>query len=266
MGVMLDSVKRLPCHRANRGGERRAEQIKYLVYHYTGNTGDRAVNNAKYYQNTVVQASAHYFVDDGEIYQSVEDLQTAWSVGGKKWADCPKTGGGTLYGVVTNGNSISIEMCGTARNGQRMASEVTLERAAALGRELMEKYHIPIERVVRHFDVTGKHCPAYMMESGAWEAFKSRLSGGPGAARPTEGQDGEGENGGVRAPRPTEMKLFHYVKDMPQWAREACTRAINAGVVRMDDSGAVNVWECNLQPLVWMDRMGLLEKPALVGR
>lgn len=256
MGVMLDSVKRLPCHRANRGGERRAEQIKYLVYHYTGNTGDRAVNNAKYYQNTVVQASAHYFVDDGEIYQSVEDLQTAWSVGGKKWADCPKTGGGTLYGVVTNGNSISIEMCGTARNGQRMASEATLERAAALGRELMEKYHIPMERVVRHFDVTGKHCPAYMMESGAWEAFKERLTAvwPAGVVGPhTEGKE-------------TEMKLFHYVKDMPQWAREACTRAINAGVVRMDDSGAVNVWECNLQPLVWMDRMGLLGKPAPGGR
>lgn len=176
MGVMLDSVKRLPCHPKNRGGQRKGEQVKYLCYHYTGNEGDKAVNNAKYYQNTVVQASAHYFVDDGEIYQSVEDLQIAWSVGGKKWADCPQTGGGRLYGVATNGNSISIEMCGTARNGQRMASEATLQRAAELGRELMEKYHIPIERVVRHFDVTGKHCPAYFMDQSTWELFKQRLA------------------------------------------------------------------------------------------
>ena len=183
---ILDTVKRLPCHPKNRGGQRKAEQIKYLCYHYTGNEGDKAAGNAKYYQNTVVQASAHYFVDDGEIYQSVEDLQTAWAVGGKKWADCPQTGGGSLYGVVTNGNSISIEMCGTARNGQRMASEATLQRAVELGRELMAKYNIPLERVVRHFDVTGKHCPAYMMDAGAWEAFKRRLSGPPGASGPTE--------------------------------------------------------------------------------
>ncbi len=250
MGAMLDGVKRLPCHPQNRGGQRKAEQIKYLCYHYTGNEGDKAVNNAKYYQNTVVQASAHYFVDDEEIYQSVEDLQTAWSVGGKKWADCPQTGGGTLYGVVTNGSSISIEMCGTARNGQRMASEATLRRSAELGRELMEKYNIPIERVVRHFDVTGKHCPAYMMDAGAWAAFKERLT----AVWPA----------GVVGPHEEEatMKLYHYVKDMPEWAREACTKAIRAGVVNMDAEGAVNVWECNLQPLVWMDRAGMLDLPV----
>ena len=223
MGVILDSVKRLPCHRSNRGGERRAEQIKYLVYHYTGNTGDRAVNNAKYYQNTVVQASAHYFVDDGEIYQSVEDLQTAWSVGGKKWADCPKTGGGTLYGVVTNGNSISIEMCGTARNGQRMASEVTLERAAALGRELMEKYHIPIERVVRHFDVTGKHCPAYMMESGAWEAFKDRLE----PQKDKEDMDMTQDQFDAMMDDWMERQRK---KDMPNWARKEFQEAVRLGI------------------------------------
>lgn len=263
MGNMLSTAICLPCHPKNRGGQRKAEQIKYLCYHYTGNEGDKAVNNAKYYQNTVVQASAHYFVDDGEIYQSVEDLQIAWSVGGKKWADCPQTGGGRLYGVATNGNSISIEMCGTARNGQRMASEATLQRAAELGRELMEKYHIPIERVVRHFDVTGKHCPAYLMDAGAWAAFKVRLSGAPGASRPTGG-DGYDTAAGA-SPRPTEkmeMKMYHYVKDMPEWAREACTKAIHAGVVNMDASGAVNIWESNLQPLVWLDRAGLLDQAA----
>ena len=39
----------------------------------------------------------------------------------------------------------------------------------------MAKYHIPIERVYRHFDVTGKHCPAYFMDAGKWAEFKSRL-------------------------------------------------------------------------------------------
>lgn len=270
---ILDTVKKLPCHPKNRGGTRRKDQIKYLCFHYTGNAGDRAVNNAKYYRNTVVQASAHYFVDDEDVYQSVEDLEIAWAVGGKKWTDCPRTGGGSLYGVVTNGNSISIEMCGTFGNGERRASEATLQRAAELGRELMEKYQIPVERVVRHFDVTGKHCPAYMMDHGAWEAFRGRIAAGSRNDDPEE-TDGRAE---VVPPRteagmdyPTEeereMKLYQYVKDMPSWAQQAATRAINAGVVRMDAGGAVSVWECNLQPLVWMDRVGLLEKPAIEGR
>lgn len=172
---LLDTAIMMPCRVENRGGMRTAKDIQYLVYHYTGNDGDHAAANAKYYRDTIVRASAHYFVDDTDVYCSVPDLVIAWAVGGKRWTDCAKTGGGTLHGVVTNTNSISIEMCDTVRDGQIMATERTLDRAATLGRELMEKYSIPLKNVVRHFDVTGKHCPAYFMDSTTWEAFKARL-------------------------------------------------------------------------------------------
>lgn len=159
----------------NYGGSRNASQIRYLVYHYTGNDGDRAANNAKYFQNNIVKASAHYFVDDTTVWRSVPDLKVAWSVGGSKYANADKTGGGTMYGVITNTNSISIEMCDTIRNGVYQASEATLANAAALGRALMEKYDIPIENVYRHFDVTGKHCPSYLVNAQKWAEFKKRL-------------------------------------------------------------------------------------------
>ena len=159
----------------NYGGSRNASQIRYLVYHYTGNDGDKAANNAAYFQRNIVKASAHYFVDDTTVYLSVPDLKIAWSVGGSKYADADKTGGGTMYGVITNTNSISIEMCDTIRNGVYQASEATLANAAALGRELMEKYGILIENVYRHFDVTGKHCPSYLVNAQKWAEFKKRL-------------------------------------------------------------------------------------------
>lgn len=159
----------------NYGGSRAASQIRYLVYHYTGNDGDKAANNAAYFQRNIVKASAHYFVDDTTVYLSVPDLKIAWSVGGSKYANADKTGGGTMYGVITNTNSISIEMCDTIRNGVYQASEATLANAAALGRALMEKYGIPIENVYRHFDVTGKHCPSYLVSARKWAEFKKRL-------------------------------------------------------------------------------------------
>ena len=159
----------------NYGGSRAASQIRYLVYHYTGNDGDMAANNAKYFQNNIVKASAHYFVDDTTVWRSVPDLKVAWAVGGKKYANADKTGGGTMYGVITNTNSLSIEMCDTIRNGVYQASEATLANAAALGRALMEKYGIPIENVYRHFDVTGKHCPSYLVSAQKWAEFKKRL-------------------------------------------------------------------------------------------
>ena len=39
----------------------------------------------------------------------------------------------------------------------------------------MEKYGIPIENVYRHFDVTGKHCPSYLVNAQKWAEFKKRL-------------------------------------------------------------------------------------------
>lgn len=161
----------------NYGGKRTAAQIQYLVIHYTGNDGDTAARNAGYYHNTVVEASAHYFVDDTSIWRSVPELTVAWAVGGKKWADCAQTGGGTLYGVVTNTNSLSVELCDTRKDGVYGASEATLANAVELCRDIMDRYQIPIERVVRHFDVTGKHCPAYMMDPASWAAFKARIAG-----------------------------------------------------------------------------------------
>lgn len=172
---MSYTIKEQLANSGNYGGSRNASQIRYLVYHYTGNDGDRAANNAKYFQNNIVKASAHYFVDDTTVWRSVPDLKVAWSVGGSKYANAHKTGGGTMYGVITNTNSLSIEMCDTIRNGVYQASEATLANAAALGRALMEKYDIPIENVYRHFDVTGKHCPSYLVNAQKWAEFKKRL-------------------------------------------------------------------------------------------
>ena len=172
---MSYTIKEQLANSGNYGGSRNASQIRYLVYHYTGNDGDRAANNAKYFQNNIVKASAHYFVDDTTVWRSVPDLKVAWSVGGSKYSNAHKTGSGTMYGVITNTNSLSIEMCDTIRNGVYQASEATLANAAALGRALMEKYGIPIENVYRHFDVTGKHCPSYLVSAQKWAEFKKRL-------------------------------------------------------------------------------------------
>lgn len=163
-------------NRNNYGNKRDLSVIKYIAIHYTGNDGDTAKNNAKYYASTVVKTSAHYFVDDDSIYHSVPDDYVAWSVGGKKWSDCASTGGGKLHGIAKNANTLNVEMCDTIRDGKIMATDATLTNTVWLVRMLMDKYDIDIDHVIRHFDVTGKHCPAYFMEESAWEAFKARIS------------------------------------------------------------------------------------------
>lgn len=162
-------IKTLLANKANYGGVRSTANIKYIVIHYTANDGDKAWNNANYFKNTIVKASAHYFVDDNYVYQSVPDNYVAWSVGGSKYSDCRKTGGGKLYGKCTNANSISIELCDTNKNGTVYPTNATIKLALELTRFLMSKYNIPNDRVIRHFDVNGKHCPAYWMDNSKWE-------------------------------------------------------------------------------------------------
>lgn len=159
----------------NFGGVRDLRKIKYIVVHYTANDGDHDESNGRYFQNHIVQASAHYFVDGDSITQSVLDDHVAYAVGGSKWSDCPQTGGGKLYGVVTNNNSISVELCDEVRNGKSDFSENTLRNAVDLIRLLMRKYNVDLDHVVRHFDVNGKHCPVPFMNQTAWNNFKKRL-------------------------------------------------------------------------------------------
>ena len=144
-------------NKANYGAKRSLDKIKYIVIHYTANDGDTDENNGKYFANNIVKASAHYFVDDDSVTQSVPDDFVAWSVGG----GLQGSGGHTFHKKCTNTNSISIELCDDVKNGVVYPSAKTIENAIALTKGLMKKYGISKECVIRHFDVTGKLCPVY---------------------------------------------------------------------------------------------------------
>jgi N-acetylmuramoyl-L-alanine amidase CwlA len=55
-----------------------SREVEYIVMHYTGNKKDTAKNNAKYFTSPNREASAHLFVDDSSIEQSVELRDKAW--------------------------------------------------------------------------------------------------------------------------------------------------------------------------------------------
>lgn len=172
-------------HRSNYGAKRSISTIKYIVWHFTGNDGDTDEANGKYFKKMLPQnkkASAHFFVDDDSVTISVPETYTAYAVGGSRYSNYKKTGGASLYKIATNANTINIEMCDTLKNGKYDVSERTLKNAIELTRSLMKKYNIPISRVIRHFDVTGKSCPVYYVDNSKWEQVKNQISGQPSSA------------------------------------------------------------------------------------
>lgn len=144
--------------------------IKFIVMHYTGNKKDTAKANANYFQTAGRNASAHFFVDDSEIYQSVNLRDVAWHCGTK----------GTYYHAeCRNANSLGIEMCCTA--GNYKISETTKKNAAYLCAYHCKQLGIAAEQVdtyvLRHYDVTHKSCPAQMAgaNNSEWKAFKDMV-------------------------------------------------------------------------------------------
>lgn len=158
---MAYTFKTKIANKNNYGGLRDTSVIKYIVIHYTANDGDTDENNGKYFTNNIVKASAHYFVDDDSVTQSVPDNYVAWSVGGNKYSNCTKTGGGKYYKKATNSNTLNIEICDDIKNGVIYPSVKTIENALELTKKKMKEYNIPSKNVIRHFDINGKICPAY---------------------------------------------------------------------------------------------------------
>ena len=164
---MALNVKTHLSNRNNYGSLRNTNNIKYIVIHYTANDGDSDEANGNYFANNVVKSSAHYFVDDDSVTLSVPENYIAYHCGANKY----------YHSTCRNSNSIGIEMCDTKRNGKYDVTETTLKNTIELVKSLMKKYHVPVQNVLRHYDVTHKICPAYFVNDvAAWNTFKNRLS------------------------------------------------------------------------------------------
>ena len=162
----------LPCCRDNYTPGR-SQGVEYLVFHYVGASGG-ARDNALYYSRTPgIGASAHYFVghanEGAAVYASVAEGDTAWH--------CGRADGRYRHPRCRNANSIGVELCcHTDGAGRWYFDRETVERGIALGRDIMARYGIPADRVLRHYDVTGKICPApFVNDPAAWAEFKRRL-------------------------------------------------------------------------------------------
>lgn len=196
----------------------RTQPVRYIVMHYTANNGDTAKNNCDYYHRVGgLQASAHYFCDEHGAMQSVREGDTAWHCGARAY----------WHPECRNGNSIGIEMCSRKRaDGSYYIKPETVANAAALAREIMQRYGIDTDHVLRHYDVTGKRCPMPWVDDPAqWVAFKEMLT--PQNSTTVEEDD--------------DMVRYNKIEDVPAWAQDTVRALMDAGALRGDDHGCIDL-------------------------
>ena len=196
----------------------RTQPVRYIVMHYTANNGDTARNNCDYYHRVGgLQASAHYFCDEHGAMQSVRECDTAWHCGARAY----------WHPECRNANSIGIEMCSRKRaDGSYYIKPETVANAAALAREIMQRYGIDTDHVLRHYDVTGKRCPMPWVDDPAqWTAFKEMLK--------QNDNDEEDEN----------MVKYKTIDDVPEWYRSEVQELMDAGALKGTGNGAIDISE-----------------------
>lgn len=161
---------------------RGSNPISYIVVHYLGvpNADNPDLYGGGY--------GGHYNVQrDGRIFKAADPRKyVVWHCGG----GLQGSGGHTFYQKCTNFNSIGIE-CGVCYTGSSKVgdgddnlwyfTEETQESLVWLVSRLMDEYGIGIDRVIRHYDVTGKICPNPYVKnnnlrtSWTWDQFKANL-------------------------------------------------------------------------------------------
>lgn len=178
---------------------------KYIAIHFTAGSNSKPGKAISIYKTfTTRKASADFAVDDDNIVQFNPDINNyyCWAVGDSKKSS---KGGSTFYNKATNKNTISIEICSTCIPATSKAVSIpnhigwdftnkALDNAVKLTKILMKTYNIPIENIIRHYDITGKCCPGIIgwndenindintgkftgeiSNSKKWFSFKERL-------------------------------------------------------------------------------------------
>lgn len=131
---------------------------QYIVIHYTANPQSSAQANRNYFENLkdtqLTYASAQFVIGlEGEIIQCVPCDEMAY---------CSNS---------LNEICISIELCHPDEWGN--FTDATYNNCVYLVAHLMNYYHMDMDQLIRHYDVTGKNCPRYFVEhEDRWEVFK----------------------------------------------------------------------------------------------
>lgn len=139
------------------------EEITGIVIHYTANPGSTAQNNRDYFNGLKdsheTEASSNFIVGlDGEIIQCVPTWEMAYASNSR------------------NIDTVSIECCHPDETGK--FTDETYRSLVQLTAWLCVKFDLTEDQVIRHYDVTGKNCPKYFVESeDAWAQFKEDVAG-----------------------------------------------------------------------------------------
>lgn len=178
---------------------KRTRKLSHIFLHYTAGPSSEpgAYEETKH---TLLSRgfSSDFIIDDGNIVQWAPDIEKYHSTAIGAYAKDGQPNNDRGKGV-HNGFGVSLEICSNCKpckdlgkNGPKKQGDYynsyfpnhegwfftseTLTNAAKLCRYLMQKYSIPKDNIIRHYDIQGKSCPGVIgwnPNSGSESAYQA---------------------------------------------------------------------------------------------
>ena len=123
--------------------KRKKNQIKFIIFHYTGMKSEKAA--IKRLTDFKSEVSCNYLIKkNGEIVAMVPDLYISWHAGKSLWKKYKSL----------NKNSIGIEVTNPGhRHGYKRFSNSQIRSLIKLSRSLIKKYKINLKNILGHSDI-----------------------------------------------------------------------------------------------------------------
>ena len=123
--------------------KRKASQIKFIIFHYTGMRTESASLNRL--TNSQSEVSSHYLIkNNGEVVMMVPDLYIAWHAGKSYWKNFKSL----------NKNSIGIEISNPGHNLRyKKFSKKQVQSILKISKFLIRKYKIKKKNILGHSDI-----------------------------------------------------------------------------------------------------------------
>ena len=123
--------------------KRKINQVKFLIFHYTGMKSEKAT--IKRLTDERTEVSSHYLIKkNGNVINLVPDLYIAWHAGNSRWKKY----------ISLNKNSIGIEITNPGHiYGYKKFPHLQISSLIKLSKFLIKKYKINKKNILGHSDI-----------------------------------------------------------------------------------------------------------------
>jgi len=123
--------------------KRKINQVKFLIFHYTGMKSEKAA--IKRLTDERTEVSSHYLIKkNGNVINLVPDLYIAWHAGNSRWKKY----------ISLNKNSIGIEITNPGHShGYKKFPHLQISSLIKLSKFLIKKYKINKKNILGHSDI-----------------------------------------------------------------------------------------------------------------